>query len=253
MGLTGRAQKALFERMWSDTASLESGNLRVADRQHVPIIKRLGSTPLPTEYGGFTYVVFGDLTNGQFHTMMIYGDASRIKKKERLLLRVHSACGTSELFHATNCECREELEEALKRISKAKSGIVIYLNQEGAGNGITAKTKAYSNAFEWKNGKIVERKKKDGSDVSVYDAYKKLGYPQENRSFAAAAAMLKEFGIRKVRLMTNNPKKVEGLKQYGIDVQPYGIHIKPKNNTMKRHLEAKAKLLGHSIKSKDLE
>ena len=253
MGFTVRKQKELFERMWSDTASLESGNLRVAERQKTPIVKMLSSTPLPTEYGGFTYVVFGDLTNGQFHTMMIYGDASRIKKKERLLLRVHSACGTSELFHATNCECREELEEALKRISKAKSGIVIYLNQEGAGNGITAKTKAYSNAFEWKNGKIVERKKKDGSDVSVYDAYKKLGYPQENRSFAAAAAMLKEFGIRKVRLMTNNPKKVEGLKQYGIDVQPYGIHIKPKNNTMKRHLEAKAKLLGHSIKSKDLE
>ncbi|MEM3883995.1 MAG: GTP cyclohydrolase II [Methanothrix sp.] len=253
MGFTVRKQKELFERMWSDTASLESGNLRVAERQKTPIVKMLSSTPLPTEYGGFTYVVFGDLTNGQFHTMMIYGDASRIKKKERLLLRVHSACGTSELFHATNCECREELEEALKRISKAKSGIVIYLNQEGAGNGITAKTKAYSNAFEWKNGKIVERKKKDGSEVSIYDAYKKLGYPQENRSFAAAAAMLKEFGIRKVRLMTNNPKKVEGLKQYGIDVQPYGIHIKPKNNTMKRHLEAKAKLLGHSIKSKDLE
>ena len=253
MGSEGRVQKELFERMWSDTASLESGNLRVAERRKAPIVKMLSNTPLPTEYGGFTYIVFGDLTNGQFHTMMIYGDASRIKKKERFLLRVHSACATGELFHATNCECREELEEALKRISRAKSGIVIYMNQEGAGNGITAKIKAYSNAFEWKNGRVVERKKKDGSKVSIYDAYKKLGYPQENRSFAAAAAMLKEFGIRKVKLMTNNPKKVEGLKQYGIDVQPYSIHIRPKNNIMKRHLEAKAKQLGHRIETKDLK
>lgn len=248
-----RQQRELFERMWSDTASLESRNIRIAERKRTPIVKMLSSTPLPTEYGGFTHIVFGDLTNGQFHVMMVYGDARKIKKNERLLLRVHSACGTSELFHATNCECREELDEAMKRIAKAKSGIVIYMNQEGAGNGITAKIKAYSNTFEWKNGKVVERRKKDGSPVTVYDAYKKLGYPQENRSFAAAAAMLKAFGIRRVRLMTNNPKKVEGLKQYGINVQPYGIHIKPKNKTVKRHLEAKARILGHRIGSKDLK
>ncbi|MEM0154394.1 MAG: GTP cyclohydrolase II [Methanothrix sp.] len=251
--ISNNKQKELFERIWSDTANLESRNLRVAEREHAPIVKLLSSTPLPTEYGGFTYIVFGDLTNGQFHTMMIYGDAKKIKKNERILLRVHSACGTSELFHATNCECREELDEAMKRISKAKSGIVIYMNQEGAGNGITAKIKAYSNTFEWQNGKVVEKRNKDGSPVSIYDAYKKLGYPQENRSFAASAAMLKAFGIRKVKLMTNNPKKIEGLKQYGIDVQPYSIHIKPKNGIVKRHLEAKAKLLGHKIGPEDLK
>ena len=251
--LTNKQQKELFERIWSDAASLESRNLRIAEKERAPIVKMLSSTPLPTEYGGFTYIVFGDLTNGQVHTMMVYGDARKIKRNERLLLRVHSSCGTSELFHATNCECREELDEAMRRISKAKAGIVIYMNQEGAGNGITAKIRAYSNTFEWKNGRVVERRNKDGSKVNMYEAYKKLGYPQENRSFAAAAAMLRTFGIRKVRLMTNNPKKIEGLKQYGMDVQPYSIHIRPKNKIMKRHLEAKAKLLGHSIKLGDLE
>ncbi|EQD58232.1 3,4-dihydroxy-2-butanone 4-phosphate synthase/GTP cyclohydrolase II, partial [mine drainage metagenome] len=174
----------------------------------------LASTPLPTEYGSWTYIVFGDMTNGQFHTAMVYGNAAKsLKKSSCMLLRVHSACGTSELFHATNCECREELEEALKCMRKAGSGIIIYMNQEGAGNGIEAKVKAYSKAFTWKNGKVVGARSKDGKPISIYDAYKSLGYPQENRSFAVSAAILKKLGVKKVKLMTNNPKKDRRIKE----------------------------------------
>jgi len=227
-------------------------NLASATARHTPIVKMLASTPLPTEYGSVTYYVFGDLSNGHVHSVAVFGDARKtLKGAARILLRVHSSCGTSELFHATNCECREELDEAMKRISKAHRGIVIYLDQEGAGNGITNKIMAYRKAFEWKNGKVVPVKR-NGKTFSIYDAYEELGLPPENRDFTVAAAILKELGVKKVRLMTNNPKKVEGLRRHGIDVEPYGIHIKPTNSIVKEHLRAKAQKLGHKIKNTDL-
>jgi GTP cyclohydrolase II/3,4-dihydroxy 2-butanone 4-phosphate synthase/GTP cyclohydrolase II len=161
---------------------------------------------------------------------------------------VHSACASSELFHATNCECREELEESMKRIRKEGKGVLIYLDQEGAGNGLEAKVAAYGRAFAWKGGRVVAVKDpKTGEDLNVYAEYKKMGYGKESRSFKAAADMLKEMGIRSVRLLTNNPSKVKGLVDEGIRAVPVGLHIKPKNEIVAGNLKAKAKELGHRI------
>ena len=213
-------------------------------------VRLAGETPLPTEYGGWTYRVFEEPSSGKFHAMMVYGDAGKYSASDwkDVLVRVHSACASSELFHATNCECREELEEAMKRIRKEGKGVIIYLDQEGAGNGIAAKVAVYSRIFAWRGGKVVPMKDpKTGEELSMYATYKKLGYEMEKRSFKAAAEMLKERGIRSVRLLTNNPNKVRGLVDEGIRAVPVGLHIKPKNRIVASHLRAKANELGHNI------
>ncbi len=242
----------LFKERWNEPWKLREAREKEMKRDGGKIVELLASTPLPTEYGAWTYMVFGDYTTGEFHTAIVYGDAKKSIRERGMLLRVHSSCATSELFHATNCECREELEEALKRIRKKGQGLVIYMNQEGAGNGIGPKIKAYSKSLVWKNGKVVEAKDKHGKPISVYDGYKMLGYPPENRSLLAAAEILKFLGIKSVVLMTNNPKKIEELEKYGISVEPMGIHIKPKNEIVREHLRTKAEMLGHRISEKDI-
>ena len=241
----------LFEERWKKPGKLSHDIEGKLKRKGA--VTLLGSTPLPTKLGGWTYMVFGDYTTGEFHTALVYGDAKKNLKKDNVLLRVHSACATSELFHATNCECREELDEAMKRIKRHGSGMIIYMNQEGAGNGIAAKVAAYSHVFEWRSGKVVNAKGKDGKPANIYDAYRRLGYEPESRSFLAAAGILKYLGIKSVRLMTNNPKKIEELRKYGIKVEPEGIHIKPANAMVKEHLKAKSRVLGHAISEKDLK
>lgn len=216
-------------------------------------VKFVGETPLPTEFGGWTYMIFKELPEGRIHTLMVFGDCksySDVDLKD-VLVRVHSACATSELFHATNCECREELEEAMKKIQKEGKGMVVYLDQEGAGNGLEAKVASYRLAFCWSKGEVVPVKDSNGDDVSIYSAYKRLGFKAETRSFKVAADMLKSIGVKSVRLLTNNPSKVQGLEAEGITAIPVGLHIKPKNKIVARHLKAKAEELGHKISKKD--
>ncbi len=243
----------ILDQRWEELWKFSEERERILQKNHSKIVKLLASTPLPTEYGDFTYMVFGDYATGEFHNAVIYGNVKKSIKKNAMLVRVHSSCGTSELFHAMNCECREELDEAMKRIRKNKSGMIIYLNQEGAGNGIAPKIKAYSKSLVWKGNKVVEAKDKKGKPITAYEAYKMLGYKQENRSLLAAAEIIKFLGIKSVRLMTNNPKKIDELRKYGIKVEPEGIHIKPNGDIVKNSLKAKAKILGHNITSKDLK
>lgn len=238
----------LYEKRWGRPWVIEAEREREIVKRKGKLVKFLGSTPLPTDLGQWTYMAFGDYTTGEFHTAMIYGEVKRsLLRKGGMLLRVHSSCGTSELFHASNCECREELDEAMRRIRRVGRGMIIYMNQEGGGNGVVAKIAAYSKVFKWNGRRIAVAKDGAGRRIGVYDAYKNLGYKQENRSFAVAAAILKYLGVKSVVLMTNNPKKIAGLENYGIRVKPEGLHIKPKNSIVKKHLREKARLLGHSI------
>ncbi len=219
------------------------------------MLKLIGETPLPTDLGGWTYMVFRDSADGRQHTMMVYRKPSDIKAHPNgVLVRVHSSCATSELFHANNCECREELDEAMRRIRREGRGVLVYLDQEGAGNGIEAKIKAYAKAFRWDGGNVVPAKdQKTGADLSIYSAYEKLGYKKEQRSYDAPAAMLKYIGVKSVRLLTNNPSKIEGLEKAGIPTKAVNIHISPKNKIVAEHLAAKAQQLGHNINGRHLK
>ena len=233
-----------YEGNWYHPSEQQKKTAALLKKHGKSLIKELGRTPLPTEYGGVTYIVFGDYTTGGEHDAVVFGDPGR-KKKTVPLVRIHSSCRTSELFHAVNCECRQELELAMKTMEKEKAGIIIYLDQEGAGNGTAAKVAAYNNVFTWKKGRIASKK-------DIYRSYLDLGYPLENRNFEAAAEILKYLGFTSVRLMTNNPKKISGLESQGITVIQREIHVKPLNRIMKRHLKAKQKLMKHTINKKDL-
>ncbi|MDE1833530.1 MAG: hypothetical protein KGH58_03880 [Candidatus Micrarchaeota archaeon] len=239
---------AEWERPWVSEGRRRSRLLK----RGMPLVRMLAQAPLHTSLGDWTYMVFGDYASGRLHTLMAYGrmNGRRIAKNTGMLVRVHSSCATSELFHATNCECREELDEAMRRIRRNGSGIMIYLDQEGAGNGLVAKTRAYAKAFGWSDGRVVQRKR-GGKPISIYKAYRMLGYGDEARDFGQAAAMLKSIGVRSVRLMTNNMAKVSGLEREGIKAVAYGIHIRPKDAATAAHIRSKAEELGHRISERD--
>ncbi len=245
-----------LSKNWEKPWQIEAEMSHFLDETKKPRLVELGRTPLPTEYGPMTYIVFGDYATGKEHDVAIFGkfEGEKLKAYDFPLVRIHSECRTSELFHASNCECRQELDFALKQMSKEKKGILIYLNQEGAGNGIRAKVTAYRNTFEWKGDRVVVRKEEEtGNLANIYDEYVKAGYKNENRDFTVASSILKTLGVSSVRLMTNNPKKIKGLTSNGIKVKPFGIHIKPTNKIMKEHLITKATKLGHKITKKDLK
>ena len=244
-----------LDRNWSEPWKVEAEMIKLLNESKMPRLVELGRTPLPTEYGPMTYIVFGDYATGKEHDVAVFGkfDGKKLRAYNYPLVRIHSSCRTSELFQATNCECRQELDSALEQMSKEKKGILIYLDQEGAGNGINAKLAAYRNTFDLKNGKVTVKKDKKGRKLDIYDGYVKAGYKSEHRDFDVAVAILKTLGISSVRLITNNPNKIEGLASKGIKVKPLGIHIKPINEIMRKHLLAKAKKLGHNIMDKDLK
>ncbi len=238
------------DKIWF-TPWVEETEIRdILKKENKQFVKELGRTPVPSEYGGLTYLVFGDYTSGKEHDVVVFGrlEENKLLDYDKPLVRVHSSCRSSELFHASNCECREELDIAMRTMAKEKIGVIIYLNQEGAGNGITAKLSAYKNSFDWNGNKVVSKiDNKTNRPTDVYQEYVALGYKPENRDFTIAAEILKRIGVKSIRLMTNNPAKIQGLKSQGIDVEPVSIHVKPTNEIIKRHLKAKKAKLGHNI------
>lgn len=220
-----------------------------------PLIEELGRSPLPTEFGDWTYVVFGDYTNGAHHEMLIFGNITEgaLGDGEDVLVRMHSSCRTSETFAAINCECKDELKEAMKMVQDERRGIVIYLEQEGRGTGISGKMAQLNGMFEWKSGNIEQKRDPDtGERVDTDRAYKNAGYPSEARDFSVAGEMLHHVGVKSVRLLTNNPRKVKGVETAGINVKPVELHIPPENEIVASDLRSKAVNLGHKISEKHL-
>lgn len=242
MKIDKKEQKAEWERPW---IKMEK-NLK--EMKGNKIAEILASCPLPTEYGDWTNVLFGDYTTGVTHDALVFGNWRKgsLGSGRDVLTRIHSSCRSSDIFHATNCECAAELREAMARIKREGKGVIIYLDQEGAGNGLVAKLQAFSKAYAWKNGKIAEARDKNGV-ISMYDAYERLGYEAERRNYAVAGQMLKALGVKSVRLLTNNPRKIRGIESAGIKVKRESIHIAPSNRMQSTILKAKARRLGHRI------
>ena len=182
------------------------------------------SAKLPTLYGDFEIAVFPQA--GKDHIALIKGKV----KGKGVLCRVHSECITSEVFGSLRCDCREQLEEALEKISKEGRGVLIYLRQEGRGIGLAKKIKAY-------------RLQDTGMDT--IEANQALGEAVDSRDFSVAALMLSCLGVKSVRLLTNNPKKIASLEKNGVKVETVlPIAIKPgKHNA--RYLKTKKDKMGH--------
>lgn len=182
---------------------------------------------LPTEYGDFRMVGFVNKLNGEHHVALVKGN---IETTDEVLVRVHSECLTGDAFHSLKCDCGEQLAAALMNIDKEGKGVLLYLRQEGRGIGLINKIKAY---------KLQEQ----GMDTE--EANLALGFPSDMRDYGIGAQILSELNVRKIRLMTNNPKKIIGLKGHGIEIVERVPLIMDANVHNKRYFETKKEKMGH--------
>jgi len=184
---------------------------------------------VPTDYGTFRVVVYREDGSDVEHCAIIAGD---VRDKENVLARVHSECFTGEVIHSLKCDCREQLDQALERIAHAGCGVVLYLRQEGRGIGLGNKIRAYALQQQ---------------GVDTVDANLKLGFAADGRRYHAAAQMLADLGVSSIALMTNNPAKVDALRNDGVNVasrEPMAIVA---NDHNRDYLRTKNRRMGHLI------
>lgn len=194
------------------------------------LVRRLATTKLPTEYGGeFTSVLFENIIDGAVHIALIKGD---ISASDKILVRVHSECLTGDVFSSRRCDCGDQLHKAMAMIKKEGKGVILYMRQEGRGIGLENKLKAYE----------LQDKGLDTVEANV-----KLGFKPDLRDYGIGAQILVNLGIRKMRLITNNPKKIIGLGGYHLRiVERVPIEINPHEKNIK-YLTTKKSKLGHLL------
>ena len=184
---------------------------------------------MPTEHGHFRLIPFRQKSNGLEHIALIKGEWN---EDEPVLVRVHSSCMTGDIFGSQRCDCGAQLHEAMKLIDETGKGVIVYLNQEGRGIGLMNKMRAY---------KLQE----EGMDT--VDANLCLGFKADERDYGVGAEILRQVGVHKMRLITNNPVKRIGLESYGLTItENVGIEIKP-NDYNSRYLHTKAERMGHTL------
>ncbi len=195
------------------------------------LIERGEAVKLPTAYGNFQMIPFLQKATGHEHVALIKGEW---EEEEPILVRVHSSCVTGDIFGSMRCECGDQLHKALEMIEKEEKGVLVYLNQEGRGIGLMAKAEAY---------KLQEQ----GYDT--VDANLHLGYQADERDYGVGAQILRNLGVKKMRLMTNNPKKRIGLESYGLEVvENVPLEISP-NKYNHFYMETKKKRMGHVLRN----
>lgn len=195
------------------------------------LIERLVDANLPSKFGSFNIILFRSKVDNKEHIAIVKGE---INPDEPVLVRVHSECLTGDVFGSLRCDCREQLQESLRVIEKNKSGIVLYMRQEGRGIGLHNKLRAYN----------LQEKGRDTVEANL-----ELGFSPDLRDYGIGAQILRGLGVRKMKLLTNNPKKVVGLNAYGLEiVERVPIEIKA-NEINKKYLTAKRDKLGHLIMS----
>jgi len=201
--------------------------------KHETLVTREIEINLPTEHGNFKMVHYTQTTTGEEHLALTKGEWA---VDEPVLVRVHSSCMTGDVFGSCRCDCGPQLQEAMKTIEKAGKGIIVYMNQEGRGIGLLNKLKAY---------KLQE----EGYDT--VDANLKLGFTMDDRDYGIGAQILRDLGVSKMKLMTNNPKKRTGLIGYGLEiVENVALEIES-NEHNATYLKTKKDRMGHSLKLND--
>lgn len=197
--------------------------------KHESLIKREIGVEMPTEWGNFEMIAFRQTNTNDLHLALIKGDW---KEDEPVLVRVHSSCMTGDIFGSCRCDCGPQLHKAMEMLEKEGKGVIIYMNQEGRGIGLLNKLKAY---------KLQEQ------GMDTVQANLALGFPMDKRDYGVGAQILRDLGISKLRLMTNNPTKRAGLLGYGLEiVDTVPLEIYP-NAHNEKYLTTKRDKMGHNI------
>src|SRR6266566_840357 len=197
--------------------------------KHERLVHRVAEARLPTPFGEFRIIGYRNDVDAAEHVALVYGDAAG---KKDVLVRMHSKCLTGDVFGSARCDCGWQLHSAMRMIGEAGAGVVVYLDQEGRGIGLLNKLKAYELQDQ-------------GHDT--VEANEKLGFPPDIRDYGTGSQILRDLGVRKIRLMTNNPAKYVAIEGFGLEiVERVPLEIAPSSDTRK-YLEAKKKKLGHIL------
>ena len=198
-------------------------------RSREKLVERVEVVKMPTDYGDFDLHLYRSHTDGQHHVALVKGDVAHA---ERVLVRVHSECLTGDVFGSRRCDCGPQLQQAMRQVSHAGCGVILYMRQEGRGIGLAPKIQAY---------KLQEK------GLDTVEANQKLGFGMDLREYGLGAQILCDLGLKTIRLLTNNPKKIVGLGGYGLKVvEQVPIRVKP-NPHNERYLKTKREKLGHLL------
>src|SRR5436853_1166639 len=195
------------------------------------LVHRVASAALPTIHGEFRVIAFESPMDGETHVALVRGE---IGDGENVMVRVHSKCLTGDVFHSARCDCGPQLDAAMERIALEGRGVLLYLNQEGRGIGLANKIRAYE---------------LQDQGYDTVEANERLGFKADQRDYGIGVQILKDLGIRSMRLLSNNPRKLVGIEGYGLTVSEWVPLEIPASDTTRRYLKPKKEELGHNLSS----
>jgi 3,4-dihydroxy 2-butanone 4-phosphate synthase/GTP cyclohydrolase II len=195
------------------------------------LVRRVASAELPTSHGDFRVIAYESPIDRETHVALVKGE---IGDGENVLVRVHSRCLTGDVFHSSRCDCGPQLDAALERIASEGRGVLLYLNQEGRGIGLANKIRAYE---------------LQDQGFDTVEANERLGFKADQRDYGIGVQILKDLGVRSMRLLSNNPRKLVGLEGYGLSVAEWLPLEIPPSETTARYLRTKKEKLGHKLRS----